>query len=455
MKTIAVSLVLILVGGCAVNPAYERPGVDSPKNWRNAKTVAEATAVLPDREWWRAFNDPGLNEFQAKVLVQNYELKAAGQRIAQARATAKGAASLAWPSIDANVGVERTSNLSGRKGQSTYATKLSASYEPDIWDKFQNTRKAADAGLVAATEAERVTATTLLSDAANTYFLVKMLSQRIELVQMTIAAAERVDSVVETRYAAGAVSGLDRAQSKTSLASIRASLPPLEQARAEAEHALALLLGQPPGDMTLSADSLMQIKIPKNVSAGMPSELLQRRPDIRLAEANLVAAHANIGVARANLYPSIKLTGDAGYESAQLRNLLRGSSGLLSIAADLLVPIFDRSRLVAASDQAKARYEELALNYRQSIISAFRDVENALVAQQKQAALETEQTEVATQAQKAFELAELRYKVGLTDAINLLTAQNVYLNAQSGLLQARLGRINAHVSLYKALGGGW
>lgn len=446
---IAVSIVL---SGCAVQSPYEQPKSSVPAGWRNA--LPDGAASFPDRDWWRAFDDAALNQLQATVLTHNHELKAAAQRIEQARAAARAAGSLSLPSVDASLGASR-SKASGRAGQSAFSAGLSASYEPDLWDKFRNTQKAAKFGLSAAEEAERLTTTTLLTDTASTYFLLKTVQQRIALVRMTISAAERVDALVEVRYSAGAVSGLDRAQSKTNLASIRASLPPLEQVRAEAEHALAVLAGKSPGELSFGGDSLTQLKLPKTIAAGAPSELLQRRPDIRLAEANLIAAHANIGVARANLYPSIALTGDAGYESGQLRNLLRGSSGILSVAAGLVAPIFDRSRLEAASDQAKARYEELAETYRQSIISAFRDTENALVAMAQQTALEKEQMDAATQAQKAFELAELRYQTGLTDAINLLTAQNASLNAQNSALQARLGRVNALIGLYKALGGGW
>lgn len=455
MKRFPLLVSALALAGCALQPPYERPSAKVPQAWRGATTLPDAQPTFPDKEWWRAFDDPALDALQRQVLEGNHDLMAASQRIMEARALARIAASAGLPVLDLNVGAKRASKLSGREGASTFSTNVSASFEPDLWEKFQNVRRAADAGVLAATEAQRAVAITLVSDAANAYFLAATLTQRIDLTRKSIAAAERIDAVVDSRYRAGAVSGLDRAQSKTNLASIRATLPPLEQARVETENALAVLTAQNPGEVSLASAALPKAEMTRKLAVGAPPEMLQRRPDIRLAEANLMGAYASIGSAKANLYPTLKLTADAGYESGQLRNLLRGASGLLNLAAGLVAPIFDRDRLEAATDQAKARYEELLQQYHQSVLGALRDVENALVAFDKSSALEIEQTEAATQAQRAFELAETRYRAGLTDVINLLTAQNVHLTAQNGLLQARLARVSAVINLYKALGGGW
>jgi NodT family efflux transporter outer membrane factor (OMF) lipoprotein len=260
--------------------------------------------------------------------------------------------------------------------------------------------------------------------------------------------------MVETRYRAGAVSELDRAQSMTSVADIQAGLPPLEQGRQQTLHALAILTGRTPADLGLQPPPLTRISVPAALPLGLPSELLQRRPDIRQAEANLVAAHANISAARAALFPSLALTGQGGYASDELVSLIRNSSSAISLGVSLLVPIFHGGSLRANVDRSTQRYDELLKQYHQTELGALRDVEDALVAVQKLTEEEILLDSAQQQANRAFELAEIRYRSGATDATTMLTAQNTWLNLQDSVLKVRFARMSALVNLYKALGGG-
>jgi NodT family efflux transporter outer membrane factor (OMF) lipoprotein len=247
---------------------------------------------------------------------------------------------------------------------------------------------------------------------------------------------------------------LDAAQSKANLATIEAGVPALEQSRQETLNALAILVGKIPSELTVQPPPLTRLAVSAEVYVGMPSELLQRRPDIRQAEAILMEAHANIGAARALLFPSILLTGQAGYVSDQLSSLVRGSNGMLTLGASVLAPIFHGGSLRANVDRSTERYNEVLQQYQQTILAALRDVESALVDLQKLDAQERLLQEAERQANRAFELAEIRYRSGAIDAITMLNAQNTWLNLQNSVLQTHFGRLSALVSLIRALGGG-
>lgn len=447
--------VAVLAGGCSVQQPYERPPVDLPAAWQGAKTVPQAEPGQPGAAWWRTFEDAALDGLLETVLASNHDLRATERRIAQARAQARAANAERYPAITGGLGAERTRPFSGGTSVSKFVAEANIGFEPDVWDKFGSLARAADAGVDAAAESGRVIRLTLLADAAGTYFEIAALTQRLDLARRSLAVAERIDGIVETRYRNGAVSGLDRAQSKASLTNIRASVPPLEQALAQAQFTLALLAGRQPGALSLAPARLTEVPMPAALPLGLPSEILLRRPDIRFAEANLRAAHADVGVARANLYPSLLLTTDAGFASSQLSNLLRGSSGFLTIGANLLAPIFQAGRLQALADRAAERHAELVQTYHQTILGALREVESALVGVEKLAQQDAAQQETIEHARSAFGLAEVRYQAGLVDALTLLTTQTALINAEDSFLRTRFARIGTIVSLYRALGGGW
>jgi NodT family efflux transporter outer membrane factor (OMF) lipoprotein len=454
-RRLAIGVACVALAGCAVQPAYQRPAVPSPAGWSDRALAPGPATAWPETDWWRSFREPGLDALVAGVLAENHDLKAASHRIGQARATARIVGANRQPEITGGIGTRATHRFGGVERTSReHELGLSVLYEPDLWDRFANLSRAADANLVAAAEAERVVRLTLAADATTLFFRIAALDQRIDLARRTIAAAERIDGIIAARHDAGAVSALDREQSRTNLASIRTTLPPLAQAREETANALAVLAGRAPVDAKLVPPTLLEVALPERLPGGLPSELLQRRPDIRQAEALLAAAWANVGVARANLYPSLPLTAETGFASGTLRTLLQGSSGFATLGASLLAPVFRGDRLRAQVDLASEREQELAALYRQTILGAFRDVENALVALERLAELEAAQATAITHASRTLEIAEARYRSGFTDVIVLLTAQTTLLGAQDGLLQTRFLRIGAHVNLYRALGGG-
>lgn len=445
---------LLLAGGCAVQPAFERPALEVPAQWRAAASVANTHSGWPSAEWWRSFSDPVLEELVTASLAGNFDIKAAGSRIDQARARVRGSAALRSPVLEARLGVERESRLDGRDGGNTFTGVLAAVFEPDLWEKYRNTSRAAEGAEVAAHEGARAVASTVVADAVTLYFQLGELDERIELVERTIVAAVRIDTAIDARYKAGSASGLDRAQSRNNVAAVRAGLQPLKRLREETLNALALLSGRAAGTLAVKAAPLAKFSLPDRIPVGLPSELLQRRPDIRQAEANLAAAYANVGVARASLYPNLTLTAEGGLESASLRNFLTHGASLLTLGANLLAPIFDAGRRQADTDVASARYQELVHQYRQVILAALADVENALVGLERLSLQESTQETATAEAGRAFELAEIRHKAGLIDTITLLNAQRTSLDARNALVQIRFGKLAALVRLYRALGGG-
>jgi len=460
MRTVLViasllALVVLSLSGCSVQPPYQPPVVNTPPQWSKQALLPATDPVWPVTDWWMSFQDPGLDALTRRVLAQNHDLRAAAARIEQARSVVKVVDANRSPAFGGGVGVERSRALtSGARTDRNYTLDLGVSYEVDLWKRFDALTRNALAQADAAAETERVTRLTLAAETAQNYFALAALDDRIALVRQTIATADRVDRIIEERYRAGAVSGLDRAQSRTNLVNIRASLPPLEIARTEAQNALAVLSARVPGSLEVVPPAVMKIVLPSRLPTGVPSEILRRRPDIRLVEANLLAAHADIGVARANLYPSLQLTADTGFASPDLTKLVRGSSGVLTLAANLLTPIFQGERLRALVDRSEYRYQELIENYHQTVHEALREVENVLVALERLAEQEAVQKDAIAAAQDAFDIARVRYESGLTDAINLLTAQNTLLAVQTTALQIRAARIGGHVALFKGLGGG-
>jgi outer membrane protein, multidrug efflux system len=451
--------IIALVGlpGCSTQAPFERPVVDVPVQWSPRASALNTDASWPSSNWWKAFNDPTLDALVDRMREGNRDLKAAQARIGQARAGLQAAGHQLHFSAGFTTEQTRSRGL-GSTGriERMHSLKIIPDYEADLWDKFGSLVRSADATVSASEESERAVRLTLTADTVLAYFQLAALEERVVLAEGAIRNAERIDGIIETRYGAGAVSGLDRAQSRTSLSTLRAGRPPLVRAREEVRNALTLLAGTAPGSPIVNAAprSVLAAALPTALPAGVPSQILERRPDIRQAEALLRAAHANVGVARANLYPTLALTGEGGFASSTLRNLLRGPSALLGFVGGLVGPIFEQDRLGALVTQADQRRVELVHLYHQTIFGALRDVENALIAIEQLGALETEQRELVQHAERTLELAETRYQSGLTDAITLLTAQSTLAAARGGLVDTRLARLGAQVSLYRGLGGG-
>lgn len=450
----------VLVGAtcsaCALH-ATKQPTPVLPQAFEHTTTAQSAN--WPSQDWYRDFGSDELNALIEQAAAGNFDLATASSRVRQADMRAQQAHAAILPSVDANTNGNYLAGHStnGSAHETDWAALLSASYEIDFWGKNRASAESARY-LAAAARADRDTvALTTLAAVADGYFQVVSLRERLALAHDNVAAARSLMDIVQARYEAGVSNPVEVATQRSTFAAAQLTIPELEQTEAEALAALALLEGRPPEKFQIAAKSLESLKEPA-VAPGLPSELLQRRPDIINAEANLRSASADVLVARAALFPSINLTAAGGVQNPALNaavTTLAGVGPTLSLAGALSQPIFDAGKLRAARAEAQAKEQELATGYRAAIVSALVDVENALAAMQHLDAARDFQLENVVQAQRAFDGASLRYKAGYGDFLAALEAQRLLYTARDLYSQYRLGRLRALVSLSKALGGGW
>lgn len=448
-KPLAITLLAaLLLAGCAIDPAPR--DVPTPAAWDSAA----ADTRWPDPDWWRAFGSGELDALITEAQRANLDLGAAGTRVLQAEAQARIAGSALLPTLSLAGRGGRSGELGGSDGSSaSYSAELGASYEIDLWGRNRFNRDAARASLAASRFSRDTAALTVTAGVANSYLQVLSLRERLAIARGNLANAERILALVEARVRYGAATQLELAQQRSVVAGQRAALPPLEQQEREARSALALLLGRAPQGFAVEAVDLGAITTPPSI-AGLPSELLLRRPDVRAAEAQLSAADADLGAARAALFPSLSLGGAIGVGSGSLSSLF-DDNPLYSISAALAQPIFDGGRLRSQRDISAARREELLLGYRSAVINAFADTENALGAAGSLARQAELQAQVLAESQLTFQLAEARYRAGAIDMLSLLDAQRSLFSAQDQNRQVRLAHLQALIGLYRALGGGW
>ncbi|MSO93268.1 MAG: efflux transporter outer membrane subunit [Rhodospirillales bacterium] len=458
---LAVPLCLGLLASCSMVPEYETPLTSTPIAWKTQ--VASAGELWPSTEWWQEFRSPTLNALVAAAQRNNPDIGVAAARVLQADAQARIAGAPLLPTVDLETSRTRTKSTSSRSTSSsssrstittTYNANLSASYEIDFWGKNRAALAAARATLTGTRYDGDTVALTVVSNVATTYFQILQFRDRLQVARQNLRNAERVLSVVEARVQNGAASPLDLAQQRTVVLNQRAAIPPLEVQVRQAENALAILLGANPADVEAAGVTLADV-MPPAVAAGLPSELLLRRPDVQSAEAQLIAASATIGNARAAMFPSIQLTGTYGVTSTALHSLFEPTSIFFSLAGSVAQSIFQGGAQVAQVDFTEARFQELVHTYRKAVISAFADVENALIAAQQTREQESLQADAVEQARLALDLAETRYREGAIDLLGVLDAQRTLYQAEDQLVQVRLARLQASVSLMKALGGGW
>lgn len=453
---------MLTLGGCLLADKPE-PALDIPQTYDGgSRNPRIAEAALPPLDWWRGFRSRELTEIIEQAREANLDIAAAIARIVQADAQARiaGASLLPDISLDASTSRSRASQStgsgtsSGPSERNNVQATMSASYEIDFWGKNRSALRAAEQTAVASRYDREVVGLTTVVTAANAYFQVLAAQDRLQVARENQASATRVLDLIQQRVNAGTASALDTAQQESIVNSQRAAIPPLEQTLKQNRNALAVLMARSPESVRVRGGSLRSIRYPR-VTPGLPSELLTQRPDIREAEAQLAAANANVENARAQMLPSITLTGEGGYQSAILKTLLRPESALFSFGAGLTQPIFDGARLQGNLDLQKGRQDELLQNYRKAVISGFADVENALDGIRQTALRERLQGEVVTSSRRAFDIAEQRLREGTVDLVTVLQTQQTLYQAQDTLAQARLAHVQAIVSLYQALGGGW
>ncbi len=454
---VGTGLVLTL-SGCLLTDNPE-PGLFIPARYDLSSANPKiAEAALPKLDWWRGFRSRELTGIVEQSLDSNLDIAAAIARIVQADAQSRISGAALLPDIGLGAGASRSQSSRSTSGSTAISNNLSAtlsaSYEIDFWGKNRALLRAAEQSAVASRFDREVVALSTVASAANAYFQVLAAQDRLAAARDNLTSANRVLELIRQRATAGTASDLEIAQQESVVNTQRATIPQLQQTVTQNRNALAVLLARSPESVSIRGGSLRNISIPR-VTPGLPSDLLARRPDIRLAEAQLAAANANVHVARAQMLPSITLTGDGGYQSPVLRTLLRPESAIYSLAAGLSQPIFDGGALQGNLDQQKGRQDELLQAYRKAVISGFSDVETALDAVRQTALRERLLTEVVASSRRAFDISEQRLREGTIDLVTVLQTQQTLFQAQDSLAVARLARLQAIVSLHQALGGGW
>jgi outer membrane protein, multidrug efflux system len=450
----------MLLVGCSVGPTYKRPDIPPPAQWHETAGDANAakSSVWPDAEWWHGFGSTTLDELISEAERNNDDLAGAIARVQEADQQARIAGAALLPSLDAGMNVSRqrefVTSTQGNSLFNEFNPELTASYELDFWGKNRATRDAARAAAVASRYDQQTVALTVISSVATTYFQALELRDRLEVAQQNLDNGEAILKGFRLEQTAGTATGLDVAQQETAVALLNAAVPPLQQQFRQTVHALAVLIGKTPESVDVEAGTLTQLSSPAIVE-GLPSQLLSRRPDVAEAEQNLIAANADITVARAALFPDIQLTAGGGYESSALSGLVSPANQVYSVAAGLTQPIFHGGALRAQVAFSKARYTELLTTYHKTVLTAFSNVEDALVATQQTAELQKRQQEAVTTAKRAFEFAERQMSAGTVNILTVLNTENALFSAQDQLVQDNFLRLQALVDLFTALGGGW
>ena len=448
-----VALVLALaplLSGCLLTTEAAAPTVEVPPKFRNA--AGKPHGALPAPDWWRGFRSRERTELVERAHLDNLDIAAAVARIEQADAQTRIAGAPLLPLITADGTAERA-RAAGLEGN-RFSAVLNASYEIDLWGKNRAALRAAEFTATASRFDREVIVLSTVATVIDTYFQIRAAQDRLRIARNNVDAATRILKVFQDRIGVGTASGLDIAQQESLVAQQRATVPPLDQQLRQNIATLAVLLGEAPERLNVRGGSLSNI-VPQSVSPGLPSDLLLQRPDIREAEAQLAAANANVESARAALFPSISLTGQGGFVSVALNTLFVPSSAVYSIAGSLTQPVFDGFRLLSQLDLQKGRRTELLMDYRKAILSGFADVERALIAVQDLAQQERLQGEAVRTARRAYELSETQLRTGTIDITTVLNTQRTLFAAEDQLVVVRLTRLQAIVSLFQALGGGW
>lgn len=461
-----------LSAGCTVGPNFTAPVVPAPAAFGDEPgDVASRTfGGAVDTAWWRRFDDAELTSLVERLGRQNLDLQSASERILQARAQRRVAASAGLPSIDGAAkymrereslnGPEVSNVLPSPRAQlefNEYQPQLTASWEIDLFGRVRRSVEAADATLQARVEDRRAIALSAIAELAQDYLQLRQAQLQEQIVRSNIVAVQHRGVLVKQRIAAGAVGALDLAQNDVQVSTIQQNLPDLLAQEAQLTNAIGLLLAEPPRALAaeLAKEAGRQPPPPPLVPVGLPSELARRRPDVREAEANLHAATAQTGVAVADFYPSVSLTGQVGYDSLHLDSLFDAASRAFMISPTVSLPIFHGGELKGTLELRRSQQREAALAYRKTVLQAWRDVDDALTAYAR--AQQTREGAVATNAanKRALGLAEQQYRAGASDYLNVLSAQATLFATQNTVAQADARVETSLVALYKALGGGW
>jgi NodT family efflux transporter outer membrane factor (OMF) lipoprotein len=457
----AVGCLCAVLTGCSVGPAYKRPDLAPPAQWHEsagaAATGSRPSSVWPDTEWWRGFGSAKLGELIAEAERNNDDLAGAIARVQEADAQARIAGAALLPSLDLGATATRERAQvtgSGPRVFNVFNPELSASYELDFWGKNRALRDAARAAAMASRYDQQTVALTVISSVATTYFQALELRDRIQVAEQNLENGQKILKGFRAEQSAGTATGLDVAQQETTVALLNAALPPLLQQFRQTVYALAVLVGRTPESLDVDMGTLTELSNP-TVVEGLPSTLLSRRPDVAEAEQQLIAANADITVARAALFPNIQLTAAGGYESSALTSLVSPPNRIYALTAGLTQPIFHGGALRGQVAFSKARYTELLTIYHKAVLTAFSNVEGALVAAQQTAEQQKRQQDAVATAQRAYQFAQTQMSAGIVNILSVLNTENALFSAQDELVQVNYLRLQALVDLFTALGGGW
>lgn len=454
----AAILGLLLAGCAAVGPDYQRPAAPLPVTYPEAAGApgTEAAARVKQR-WWTLFDDATLDRLVDLALNNNLDLQAAVSRVEEAEALGREAGAVFYPEIDLEAGPSRTRSAatanSGPSVQTKYRAALITAFELDVWGKLRRANEAARAQVLASRYGRDTVQLSIAGLVASNYLTLRAYDAQLAVTQDTITSREASLKIVRSRLDAGLASPLDMHQAEGSLAAAKAQIASLRQQRALAEHQLALLTGVP--GLTIAVGDLRQLPLPPIPPTGLPSSLLETRPDVRQAEEELVAANAQIGVAKAAFFPTIALTGKVGSESLELADLFSSPANVWSLGLGLVTPVFDAGRREAQVDQATAQREQAVASYRKTVQTAFVEVNDALVSWRENATAEQAQAIQIEAANKTLQLAQTRYEAGYSGYLEVLDAQRTANDALLSYIATRRSRLTAAVDLFKALGGGW
>ena len=464
---IAVAGIAAFVTGCTVGPNYHRPSIQSPATFRAPTPLpAGEAASLADLKWFEIFKDEQLQELERTALVQNYDLRDAIARVEAARANLGITRSNQFPNfgVSGNVSTVRVS----RNGQTPLPPLLVPSqdrtfggafldllsFEVDIWGRLRRATEASRAELLGADETRKAVVTTLVSDVATGYLSLRELDDQLEISQRTLASRQASLELIRNRQTGGVATRLDLRQGEQLVYSAASTIPILQQQIEQTENQINLLLGKNPGSVTRGRSLLAQ-DLPPEVPAGLPSALLERRPDIRAAEQNLIAANAQIGVAKAAYFPQISLSGFLGGQGTQLSSLFSGPSGVWTLTPQVTQPIFTAGRLRSNVKLTEAIQQSALIQYEKAIQTAFAEVSDALIAHQRSRESRVQQELLVAALQDRTRLAYVRYRGGVDTLLNALDSDRDLFQAELALSQIRLSELLSVVQLYKALGGGW
>lgn len=460
MRKLVLVLMLIALGaGCTLGPDYVRPGLDLPSAWRVEEGEARA---LADTAWWGQFGDPVLNELIDTALRENKDLLIAAKRVDEFAARYGIVRADLFPQVGAGASYtrEQITRESENKPASgfetlteTYSTSLNAAWEIDLWGRIRRSTEAARAQLLATEEARRGVILSLVGNVASAYVNLRGLDRQLEIARETARSRQESYRVFQERYAGGVVSLLELTQNKSQYEEALSRIPAFERAIVLQENGLSVLLGQNPGPIPRGL-SIGELTLPA-VVAGLPSDLLERRPDVRQAEQALVAANAQIGVAKAAYFPAISLTGLFGFASGDLSDLFLSSAQVWNYSAPLTMPIFTAGKISGNVKAAEAVQQQALIGYMQAAQNAFREVNDALADQQLTGRQLAAQNEQVASLRQYDEIARLRYDEGYTDYLTVLDAERSLFNAELSFTQTRVALHQAMIGLYRALGGGW